>query len=766
MMKQIRPWGRRFLQKAAASLVLAAAGWWLLPWAAPLPPRLLTPLPLSATFVAADGSSLRRMLSTEGNRTAGFTALAEIPPDFIHATLAAEDKRFFAHRGLDIQAIARAAWDNCTRGRVVSGASTITQQLVKITAEDPPSRSLWRKLKQALQARHLEMIWSKERILAEYLNRVGYGNLLTGCTSAAQGYFDKPLRDLTPAECAFLAAIPQAPSRLNPLRDPKAVELRKRLVLDRMAACGWLTPEARAIALAEKHRLQPFNGGFAAPHAIELITASPASSIIRTTIDRPLQAYVESAITLRLDALRDRHVTQAAAVVIENRTGRVLALAGSRGFFDSEGGQVNGAWAPHSAGSAVKPFTYLLALERGATPATVIPDLPVEFATVTGIYRPENYDHRTHGPVSLRMALGSSLNIPAVRALKQLGGEQVLCHALKQLGLTTLAEPAEHYGLGLTVGNAPVRLIELANAYACLARLGEYKPWTLLGQGAATESRRLFSEEACYLIAHILSDNQARIPAFGPNSVIRLPFPCAVKTGTSRNYRDNWTLGYTPEFTVGVWAGNFDNTPMEDVSGVSGAGPILRDIFIRLSETTRPTWFSEPSALVHAKVDTRTGHRLPFNAEVVHFTRDEIFLPTTLPAAASPADYDPATGRAYLGPEYAAWLAKGDSWLADSVCLRPETAAPQPPVIAAPASGLVIFLDANLRDGGRRLMLQARSAAAVRWSSPTLRIEQDSGADIAWLEPGKHVIIATDELSGLQTAANIEVRSSSRFARR
>jgi penicillin-binding protein 1C len=233
-----------------------------------------------------------------------------------------------------------------------------------------------------------------------------------------------------------------------------------------------------------------------------------------------------------------------------------------------------------------------------------------------------------------------------------------------------------------------------------------------------------------------------------------------VKTGTSRNYRDNWTVGYTPEFTVGVWVGNFDNTPMENVSGVSGAGPIFRDIFMRLSETHRLTWFTEPSSIVHAKVDTRTGHRLPSGDTAERFVRDEIFLNANVPPEASVSDYEPVTGRAYLDAEYAGWLAKGDSWLSDMMCLRPAISGPQPPTILAPTEGLVIMLDPDLRDGGSRLMLQSRSVSAVKWSSRTLRIDGSGGMDIALLQPGRHQIVATDESSGLQSTVNIEVVTS------
>lgn len=764
----MKPASKKWKRLGKALLITAmfmVAVWWGLPFALPLPGRLTEPVVPSLTFLASDGTPLRQLLTDDGQRVAQPSSYNDIPRPLLLATLAAEDRRFFEHHGVDFTAIARAAWDDIRAWRVVSGASTITQQLAKISADEPRPRSIYAKIIEAIQARRIEMTWDKQRIVTEYLNRVSYGNLLTGCASAAQGYFHKPMRDLTPAECAFLAALPQSPTRLNPFKNFDAVKKRQQRILTRMHELGWLDDEALNLALNEKPTLRRFTGGFEAPHAVALLghadlrlaSGPEGAQVMRTSIVSTLQSRVESIITARLALLRDRHVTQAAAVVIENSTGRVLALAGSRDFFSNDSGQINGAWMPHSAGSAVKPFTYLLALQRGFTPATVIPDLPIEFSTTTGIYRPENYDHRNYGPVTLRTALGSSLNIPAVRVLKQIGGEKVLCDALHSLGITSLIEPPEHYGLGLTIGNAPVRLLELANAYACLARLGEFKPWTLLADETVTASTSLYPASVCYLMADILHDNQARVPTFGPHSVIRLPFPCAVKTGTSRNYRDNWTLGFTPEFTVGVWAGNFDNTPMENVSGVTGAGPIFSDIFKHLQETFGTTWFEEPPNIVHARIDPRTGHRLDEKLLPPRVSREDIFISGTEPKCATEADYEADTGRAFLGPEYANWLAQGDLWATGLLSLRPESAPSGPPQIISPKDGTVLFLDPDLGNEGRRLLLQAQHGNSVRWTSPTLRIETEDGRTYAWLEPGRHLIHALSDSAELTTVA-IEVK--------
>lgn len=756
----------------AVALLGIATVWWLLPWCMPLPERLMRPLPVSPTFLSSDGRPLRQLLSADGQRVGQPVRYEELPPSLIHATLAAEDRRFFSHGGVDLIALARAAWDNVTSRRVVSGASTLTQQLAKVSADQRASRTFFTKAIEALQARRIEMTWSKERILTEYLNRVSYGNLLTGCAGAAEGYFHKPLRDLTPAECALLAALPQSPSRLNPFRNLKAVKNRQKQILERMAELGWLDTEAKTLAQAEKPGLQRFTGGFEAPHAVEMFPNAAegnADSHVRLTLDFDVQREVEGVIEKRLGTLASKHVTQAAAVVIENKTGRVLALAGSRDYFATDGGQLNGAWVPHSPGSALKPFTYLLALDRGFTPATVIPDLPVEYATPTGLYRPENYDRKTYGPVTLRDALGNSLNIPAVRTLRQIGGEKILYGALQELGITTLTEAPEHYGLGLTIGNAPVRLLELANAYACLARLGEWKPWSLVEGNPAERAEaavgRMLPERTSYLIADILSDSQARLISFGPRTVIRLPFRCAVKTGTSTNYRDNWTVGFTPEFTVGVWCGNFDNTPMANVSGVTGAGPMFRDIMMWLHDKRGTQWYAEPPGIERAKIDPRNGKRLDASSPVVRTSRDELFLPGTLPQPATRDDYD-SEGRAVLPPEFSHWIAQGDHWLTGLVVARAAGNSAAPPRILNPADGSVFVLDPDLPDRGARLLLRAAAGGGVKWNSRTLAVTMVNGLPYATLTPGSHELCAVDETSGAEVRTRIEVRDSLERANR
>jgi penicillin-binding protein 1C len=733
----------RFFRWACGLALLFAAGWYGLPWMVDLPAGLSAPPVPGRIYQASDGTPLRHFLDEKGQRSGVEATFAQLPEPLVHAILAAEDHRFFSHGGVDWTAVTRAVFRNLKAGRITSGASTLTQQLIKLSS--PPSpRTLATKVREALLARRLEMTWSKQQIFAAYANRVPFGNLFIGCTTAADGYFHKPLSDLTDAECAFLAALPQAPGRMNPFHDAQPALVRQQRIITQLHKLGWLEGEAYTVAKDQLIKLQRFRGGFVAPHAIGLIETSqvPAdSAVIKTTIDAPLQRRIESIIANRLDGLRDRHVDHAAALVLENATGHILALVGSRDYFAPDGGQINGAWAPHSPGSALKPFTYALALERGHTPASIIPDLPIEYQTSTGLYRPDNYDHKHYGPMTLRYALGNSLNISAVRLLHELGGPAPLHSLLQNLGLTTLTESPDHYGLGLTIGNAPVRLIELTNAYATLARQGDYQPWTLLANSSPAPRPSPLSATTCWQIADILSDNNARTITFGPNSPLRLPFRVAVKTGTSTNYRDNWTLGFTPEYTVGVWAGNFAAQPMDDVTGVTGAGPIFRDIFLTLNDRHRVTWFAKPAAAQTQRIDPRNGKLISQLRPPPRMSREETFIGHHLPASATTSDYD-TNGRAILAPDYNEWIKSPENYLGDLVTSAVNRSdSPAPLRIINPTDGLVIRLDPDI-PGSQDLVLRAQPSAGVEWQSPTLTLRRQGAQTIAVLTKGNHEIIA------------------------
>lgn len=736
----MKPWRRLLFTGIAAVLAV-----WQAPRLMPIPQALLQPVTPSLEFTDRRGETLREVRVEE--RFAREAKLSDVPDALIHAILAAEDKRFYQHAGIDWRRLARAALSNVQRRRVVSGASTITQQLVKIA--DPRPRTVWTKIIEGLTARRLEQLWMKDEILAAYLNRVDFGNLNIGIASAARYYFDKPLSDLTHAEAAFLAGLPRGPARLNPHRHLPAAKRRQGVVLRRMLEAGWLTPEQYSRASAEVLALQPPRRIFRAPHFVDLILrGGTRAGTVQTTLDLHVQGEAERIVRERLQPLRAQGVGNAAVVVIENRTGDVLALVGSENFFAPVAGQVNGAWAPRSAGSTLKPFTYLLALERGATPATVFADIPASFHTSTGVYRPVNFNHRCRGPVRMRVALANSLNIPAVRALAAFGGAAALRERLMQWGIGTLSRPAEEYGLGLTIGNAEVRLLELTNAYAALARLGRYQPFRLTADAEGSSGAVTAHPSAAWLIADMLSDNDARALAFGRYSPLRFDFPVACKTGTSTDFRDNWAMGYTPEFTVGVWVGNFDGRPMQEVSGVTGAGPILQDVFQYLHREFGTTWYARPAEIVERGIHPLTG-KLTQRPDAI----PEKFVRGSLPEAESPACYDDA-GRIWLGPEYGEWFASAENTLRDVAAVR----ANEELRVIAPAPGTTFVIDPDLPSSAK-IPLLARSAGTVVWESATLECGMEAERAFARAAEGRHQLRARDLSTGKTAETWVTVRA-------
>ncbi|HEX8281492.1 MAG TPA: penicillin-binding transpeptidase domain-containing protein, partial [Chthoniobacterales bacterium] len=478
-------------------------------------------------------------------------------------------------------------------------------------------------------------------------------------------------------------------------------------------------------------------------------TEGAAGTELRTTLDLRLNERVEAILRERLAQLRDHNVQNGAAVVIDNASGDVIALVGSADYFAPGTGQVNGAWAKRSAGSTLKPFTYLLALERGATPATMIADVRTSFASGDGFYRPENYNRRCYGPVSYRTALGSSLNIPAVKVLLAAGGPGALHARLRAVGLTTLEQPAEIYGLGLTLGNCEARLLEITNAYASLARLGEYRPWRVIAQNTEAPARRYSRPELVWQIADIMSDNAARTLAFGINSALRFHFPVACKTGTSTDFRDNWTIGFTPEFTVGVWVGNFDGSPMHEVSGVTGAGPILHGIFEHLHAERGTSWYPTPPQIVERTVHPLTGKRL---ADDDARGMREKFVAGNEPVAEKPDDYD--SGKVKLATEYADWFASGENGIRDHAVVARDGSELR---ITSPQTASVYLVDPDIRSS-RRIPLRAAGGRKLVWQSETLRCEREDGLDFARAAEGEHRIVVTDAESGRSAEVMVSVR--------
>ena len=703
------------------------AGWLGLQFAVtlmPLPEGISKLPAISPQVTDREGVPLRLLLTTDEYFLQPMT-LEECSPFFIQATLAAEDKRFWSHDGVDWMGVVRAVKDMIANGRVMSGASTITQQLIKNI--EPRSRTVRTKILESLQAKKLERRWSKTQILTAYLNRIDYGNLCRGAGTGAWYYFDKPLSDLSPAEAAFLAGLPNAPARFNPKKNFDRAKRRQLTILARMHHNGWLSGDSYRRACAEPIALDPEGRAFAAAHFVDLVKQQrDLDANVQTTLDLSLNRFAHQALRDRLDRLEGKNVSNGAVVVIENSTGNVLAMAGSRNYFDSHAGQVNGAWAPRSAGSTLKPFTYLLALESGRTPASVVADVPTDFATPTGIFSPYNYDRHFHGPVRLRLALANSLNVAAVKVLKQVGGAKALQKRLQQCGLTTLNARPAHYGLGLTIGNAEARLVELTNAFATLGRLGVHRPYRLLKTDQSSLSR-IFDVSHAWLMADMLSDNDARAQAFGLDSALTFDFPVACKTGTSSEFRDNWAIGYTPEFTVGVWVGNFDGSPMCNISGVTGAAPVMHSVMTHLHERFGTSWFKRPSAIVSARVDQISGKQSRQGV-------NEWFVKGSLPPIETPEDRD-ILGRSKLGPEFAEWFASADNNLRQRTFI--STAEPAQIRILSPLPGTVYYLDADLPQSSRHVRLRITGVNA-KWHSDTLVCFTENDEPMIELKPGRH----------------------------
>lgn len=616
--------GRSLRWLAVSGLALATAAPFGAARVAPLDaPEARAVLP-GTVVLDAHGAVLARD-GADGSRIP--VRLDQVAPSVIAATVSAEDRRFFQHVGIDPIAIARAAASAWSER---SGASTITQQLARrLYLADETAPLPVRKAREAFVALQLEARRSKGRILELYLNDVYYGRGAYGIEAAARAYFGVSARDLDLAHAAFLAGLPQRPSTLDPSADGRAAHARQAYVVGRMADDGVITRAAADAALQEPIRVAAAARTSVAGHFVryaldELARARPdlagrGGLVIETTLDAGLQAEADRLARLRIGELRDRSVTDGAVVAIEPATGRIQALVGSAADEDPRhGGAIDMATAPRQPGSALKPFLYAAAFERGYTAATPLLDVPTTFMTEHGPYAPLNYDRSFHGVVPLRTALASSLNVPAVRTLQAIGVDGLL-EIGHRFGLSTLSA-AETYGLALTLGGGEVRLLDLTSAYAALGAGGALSaPYAVervrdaagrvLYERPASSPRRVLAPAYAYVLADILGDADARIPGFGEATPFELPFPAAAKSGTTTGYRDSWTLGFTPEIAVGVWVGNADSSPMRDLSGVEGAGPIWRDVMLAAAMGRRMSWPARPAGIVEATVCAPTGLR-------------------------------------------------------------------------------------------------------------------------------------------------------------
>jgi membrane peptidoglycan carboxypeptidase len=790
--------------------------------------------------------------------------LANVPDFCVEATLATEDSRFFLHPGFDPVAIARAAWQNYRAGgQIVSGGSTLTQQVARNLLMDPDERyqrTLRRKIREAWLAFQLERRYAKAQILQLYLNQTYYGHFAFGLEAAAQNFFAKPAEQLSRAECALLAGLVQYPSGYNPILYPEAARLRQQTVLRLMTAAGYIdATEVEAVAAEVlRYRSRLFN--IEAPHFVMYVQERLLKTVgadrlrdggleVWTTLDLGLQRQAEASVRQRLAQLNcgindvpghaprprldceqnqaERQIRNAAAVVLDVQSGEILAMVGSPDYFDASiQGNLNAALSLRQPGSAIKPFTYAAALDpqwnskanrAPLTPASILPDLPRAFPGGRGneaaggtensrdapvAYLPKNYDLRYRGPVSVREALANSYNIPAVHVLEQIG-----VSTLQQLATAAgISSFTGEYGLALTLGGGEVSLLDLTAAYAIFPRGGkrletraivDIRDLRAVDAAESTAAHltnlpisqspdlpvsppEVISPEAAYLITDILADPVARIPAFGERSVLNMPFPAAVKTGTTTDWRDNWTVGYSRERLVGVWVGNADNTPMRGISGIDGAGPIWHDL-MRSAHSKSPAPFRRPARILELTICAPSGllptaacPRLRQEHFIVgaeptrpddQFQRIAIDRATGLRASAdTPAER--VVQRVYwiLGPQFADWMqAQGipqppplvrEQGLAAAspggvqiASTQPAGAALQSLVLTAPNAAGIYAIHPGVPRERQRIPLGGYVTGGERWHALRLMVDGEallSSSDVArldgwWsLEPGEH----------------------------
>lgn len=621
------------------------------------PSRLLQP---SLRITDRNGVLLYEILPAESGRNAPL-AFASIPQCIKDATIAVEDRNFYTNPGVDVEGIVRALWINLQGGETLAGGSTITQQVARnlLLTEELGTRSPRRKAREIVLAWQMTRQLSKDDILALYLNQIYYGGMAYGVEAASQTFFGKSATELTLPECALIAGLPQSPGVYNPFTNPDAARERQLVVLGLMEKDGFISPQDKSLAEETILHFTETPYPIRAPHFVWVVKSQidslfaeekldPAQSlVVRTTLDLNIQQIAEEAVTRQIRELRERapeqNVNNAALVALDPQRGEILAMVGSADYFDEAiQGSINMAISRRQPGSAFKPFLYAQNLNPNNpnpwTAATPMLDVTTTFPTHEGeSYTPKNYDGLEHGLIPVRQALASSLNIPAVAALEHAGIANTI-HFAEQLGITTLGDPNE-YDLSLALGGGQMSLLELTGAYAVLANEGVKTDQTaildirdadgiLLYQPDPPSSLQTLDPRVVWLLSDILSDDDARALGFGHNSTLKIDRPAAVKTGTTTNFHDNWTIGYTPDLVVGVWVGNSDYKAMKEVTGLTGAAPIWHEVIRKALEGQPKREFARLEGLVQVEVCALSG-LLP--TEFCDHTRTEWFIAGTEP---------------------------------------------------------------------------------------------------------------------------------------
>jgi 1A family penicillin-binding protein len=619
---------------------------WVFSYQLPNPDHLSDrDLPQTTTIYDRNGQLLYEVYD---NQKRTLTKLSDLPPNLIHATLAAEDANFYHHGGVDPKGLLNAIYQNIVIGNTIGG-STITQQLVK-NALLTNQRTLTRKIQEAILSVQIEKQYSKDQILQMYLNEIPYGGQVYGVEAAARTYFGLPATQLDLAQSALIAGLPQSPTQYSPFEHPDAAIERQHYVLYLMQKAGFITAQQESDAKNEPLHFASSQTLLRAPWFTlwvkdQLIQQYGAQMVeegglkVTTSLDLNKQQIAEQEVGYQIDRLKqgNANASQAALLSLDPKTGEILAMVGSDNYYGPDG-QVNGTLSPRQPGSSIKPFVYLTAFEQHQiTPATVLSDIPTSFYVGPGQapFVPQESDQKFWGPIMAHDALANSRNIPTVEVMQKIGVPALIDTATKA-GITTYTDPSQ-YGLSLSLGAGEVKMLDLADAYATLATGGTHRnpvailkvetaDGKVLQQYTPSTGTQVFNPAAVYQITNILSDNIARQRLFGPNNLLQLPNnrPAAVKTGTTNDNKDAWTAGYTPSLVTVVWVGNFDNTPMNGIEGATGATPIWHYFMDRALQGSPIEHFIQPSGLMSLPI-TSTGQYSCGG----DFYRNEFFLPGT-----------------------------------------------------------------------------------------------------------------------------------------
>ena len=660
-----------------------------------------------AQLLDRGGQRLQSLRVDMAARRLPWVTLADVSPALQQAVLLAEDQRFMRHSGVDLSALATAAWDNLF-AKKARGASTITMQLagqLDAGLQAPGGgRSLRQKWDQMRAAQAIEATWSKAQIFEAYLNLVSFRGDLQGVAAASMSLFGKSPSGLNQTDAIILASLVRAPNA------PLAAVTRRACALGRewrMDSSCQLIGQRVQTAL---QRTGLYPGLAPAPQVAQQLLKQPGTQVA-STLQQALQRYAQDTLRQQLATLRERNVNDGAIIVLDNRSGEILAYVGNAG-----GSEVDGVQAPRQAGSTLKPFLYGLAIERRLiTAASVMDDTPLDIDTGSGMYVPQNYDRNFKGHVSARTSLASSLNIPAVRTIL-LTGQDSFYNRLKDVGLSSLSEPADYYGPSLALGSSEVTLLELSNAYRVLANGGMYGTASVQPGKANGDRRRVMDAGAAFIIGNILADRAARSLTFGLRNELDTNFWSAVKTGTSKDMRDNWCVGYSERYTVGVWVGNFDGKPMWDVSGVTGAAPVWHDVMAYLHKGMSSHAPAPPAGVVRQAVAYRPAFESP---------RHEWFIAGTESAVIAVLD--------------------------DSV---------RPAAIVYPASDSILALDPDIPPHLQRVFFRAQAGQGLRWVLDGKELGP-AAESVSWRPvPGSHALALVNASGRRVAQVQFQVRSN------